>query len=235
MIQFKSLISSLKTDWKGILLDIYKSREKHMIEMEKNIDDIYHKYDEYFETFPPPKLIFNAFNQFDFDDLRVVIIGQDPYHGEGQAMGLSFSVPRGVKVPPSLVNIYKELKLEYPEYEIPKHGDLTKWSKQGILLLNASLTVRQAQANSHESFWKNSKFTDDVIKYISDNGEGIIFMLWGNFAKKKKALINEKNHYILEGAHPSPLSAKHWFGNGHFKEVNKILRSDFEEEIDWSL
>lgn len=235
MIQFKTLINDLNTDWKGILLDIYNKKEKEMLEMETNIDAMYNKFDGYFETFPPQKYIFNAFNQFDFNKLRVVIIGQDPYHGEGQAMGLSFSVPKNVRVPPSLVNIYKEIKQEYKNFEIPEHGDLTKWTQQGVLLLNASLTVRQASPNSHEAFWKKSEFTDNVIKYISDNSDGIIFMLWGNFAKQKKKLIDENKHYILEGAHPSPLSVKHWYGNGHFKEANRILKADFEKEIDWQI
>lgn len=235
-MNFKDLIKDINTDWRGVLLSLYKLNKKDFKEMETNIEEMYQKYDEYFETFPPPDKIFNAFNMFNFEDLKVVIIGQDPYHGEGQAMGLSFSVPKDIRVPPSLANIYKELQKEYDDFEIPKHGDLTKWAEQGVLLLNASLTVRQAKANSHEPFWRKTQFTDNIIKYISDNNEGIIFMLWGNFAKGKKKFIDTKKHYVLEGAHPSPLSAKHWFGCGHFKEANRILSEELEtDEIDWQV
>ena len=167
MINFKELINQVETDWAHILTKIYKRRQVEMDELAGNIDEMYKYYDEYFDIYPPSEQIFNAFNFFNFDDLRVVIIGQDPYHGEGQAMGLSFSVPDGIKTPPSLVNIYKELKQEYEDYNIPKHGDLTKWAEQGILLLNATLTVRENKANSHQAFWKDTEFTDRVIKYIS--------------------------------------------------------------------
>lgn len=235
-MDFKQLIKDVKTDWRDILLTLYKKEKESFKDMEKTLVEMDKKFDYYYDTYPPPELVFNAFNMFDFDDLKVVIIGQDPYHGEGQAMGLSFSVPEGVKVPPSLVNIYKELADEYDDFEIPKHGDLTKWAQQGVLLLNASLTVRQSKANSHEPLWKKTKFTDNVIKYISDNSEGIIFVLWGNFAKGKKKFIDLDKHYVVEGAHPSPLSAKYWFGCGHFKKVNEILDEELdEEEIDWQV
>lgn len=232
LINFENLINNIKTDWKTVLINIYKKKE--MLELADNIEDMYQDLEEYFNIFPPPEQIFNAFNFFNFSNLKVVIIGQDPYHGEGQAMGLSFSVPKGIKPPPSLVNIYKELKMEFDDYIIPKHGDLTKWAQQGVLLLNASLTVREKKANSHELFWKKTGFTDDIIKYISNNSKGIIFILWGNFARNKKKLINSK-HYIIEGAHPSPLSQKLWFGCGHFKNANDILEANNKEVIDWQI
>lgn len=235
MPKFKKLIKKLSTDWEPILLDIYKTRRTELKEIEKQIEEEEEKFQPYFEVFPPKKLIFNAFNFFDFDDLKVVIIGQDPYHGQEQAMGLSFSVNKGIKIPPSLVNIYKELKIQYPDFKIPKHGDLTSWAEQGVLLLNASLTVFQGKANSHASLWKKAQFTDDVIQYISDNGDSVIFILWGNFAKQKKKLIDTKKHYILEGGHPSPLSAKYWWNNGHFIKTNEILKDNEKTEINWNI
>lgn len=235
LINFEELINDVKTDWKVVLQKIYHKKEDKMLQLAENIDEIYEHLEGYFDTFPPPQLIFNAFNYFNFKDLKIVIIGQDPYHGQGQAMGLSFSVPKSVKVPPSLHNIYKELKKEYEDYEIPKHGDLTKWANQGILLLNASLTVRERKANSHESFWKETGYTDDIIKYISKKSQNVIFVLWGGFAKKKKKLIDTDKHYVIEGAHPSPLSAKYWFGCGHFKEVNEILNDIDKDPIDWQI
>jgi uracil-DNA glycosylase len=236
MIQFNNLIKDIKTNWKPILLNIYNKNKNAFEEMQKNIEESYQKYNGYFETFPPEELIFNAFNFFDFKDLKVVIIGQDPYHGQGQAMGLSFSVPKGTKIPPSLHNIYKELKKEYEDnFQIPEHGDLTKWAQQGVLLLNASLTVREKTANSHESYWKKTKFMDEVIKYISKNHNSIIFLLWGEFAKSKKMFIDENKHYILEAVHPSPLSATYWFGNSHFKKTNEYLNEIEENIIDWQV
>jgi uracil-DNA glycosylase len=236
MVQFKTLIKDIKTNWKPILLNIYKEHKTEFENMEEKIEESYQKYDEYYETFPPKELIFNAFNLFDFKDLKVVIIGQDPYHGQGQAMGLSFSVPKGIKVPPSLNNIYKELKQEYEDdFQIPKHGDLSEWGKQGVLLLNASLTVREKNANSHEPYWRKTQFMEEVIKYISKNHNSIIFLLWGGFAKGKKKFIDENKHYILEAVHPSPLSAKNWFGNGHFQKTNEYLKEIYEDIINWQV
>ena len=184
-------------------------------------------------VYPPGPLIFNAFNKTPFDQLKIVILGQDPYHNPGEAMGLSFSVPKGVKVPPSLQNIYKELKSELG-IEPAKHGDLTQWAEQGVLLLNAMLTVQAKTPASHQGIgWQ--KFTDAVIHTISDQKDGIIFMLWGNFAKGKKVLIDQSKHFVLEAAHPSPLAGNAFQGCGHFAYANEILKSQGHKPIDWLL
>ncbi len=184
-------------------------------------------------VYPPGPLIFNAFNLTPFSELKVVILGQDPYHGAGQAHGLCFSVQKGVKVPPSLVNIFKEIKTDVG-IAPPNHGNLEKWAKQGVLLLNASLTVNAGEANSHaQCGWQT--FTDAVIKKISDEKTGIIFLLWGNFAKAKKSLIDTSKHFVLESAHPSPLSGGAFFGSKHFSKTNELLKKEGKTEIDWSL
>jgi uracil-DNA glycosylase len=184
--------------------------------------------------YPPGTLIFNAFNQTPFNALKVVLIGQDPYHGPGQAMGLSFSVPKGIKPPPSLVNIFKELHAD-TGLPIPTTGDLTPWARQGVLLLNASLTVRANEANSHAKIgWH--LFTDAVIKKISDQKQGIVFLLWGSFAKEKQVLIDETKHLVLKANHPSPFSAdKGFFGCRHFSKVNEYLVKQGKYPIDWHL
>jgi len=187
------------------------------------------------KIFPPGSLIFNAFDSTPFDKVKVVIIGQDPYHNIGQAHGLCFSVQDGIKIPPSLENIYKELNQDIG-MAIPTSGNLQKWADQGVFLLNASLTVRAHQANSHKDIgWH--KFTDAVIQKISDEREGVIFLLWGGFAKKKSKLIDELKHYILTAGHPSPLSANrgYWFGNKHFSKTNELLVKLGKEPIDWTL
>lgn len=183
--------------------------------------------------YPHPKNIFAAFEHTPVDKLRVVILGQDPYHGEGQAHGLSFSVQEGVRTPPSLKNMYKEIKNEYPDYEIPEHGNLEHWANQWVLLLNSILTVEASKPASHSKIgWE--EFTDAVIKTISDKQEGIIFLLWWNFSRTKKALIDSNKHFVLESPHPSPFSAHSWFfGNGHFKKVNEILAKEGKKEIEW--
>jgi uracil-DNA glycosylase len=184
--------------------------------------------------FPAGAAIFNAFNQTPFDNVKVVILGQDPYHGRGQAMGLSFSVPAGVKPPPSLVNIFKELKTDIG-LPIPTHGDLTPWAKQGVLLLNAVLTVRENEPASHAKIgWMH--FTDAVIKKISDQKTGIIFLLWGKFAQEKQVLIDETKHHVLKAAHPSPFSAdKGFFGCKHFSTTNQLLAKRGLPVIDWHI
>lgn len=184
--------------------------------------------------YPPGQLIFNAFEQTPFDKVKVVLLGQDPYHGPGQAMGLSFSVPAGVTPPPSLVNIYKELKTDIGMLR-PSTGDLTPWAKQGVLLLNAVLTVRANDPASHGKIgWMN--FTDAVIKKVSDEKEGVIFLLWGRFAQEKQSLIDETKHFVLKAAHPSPFSAdKGFFGCKHFSRTNDILVKEGKDPIDWSI
>lgn len=177
--------------------------------------------------------IFNAMKNTSFKDIKAVILGQDPYHEKGQAMGLSFSVPKGIEKPPSLVNIFKEIKAETGE-DMPSSGDLTGWAKQGVLLLNAVLTVREHMANSHRGKgWES--FTDGIIKKISDRRENVVFLLWGGNARSKKPLIDGKKHLILECAHPSPLSAYNgFFGCGHFIKANEYLIKHGKEPIIWS-
>jgi len=184
--------------------------------------------------YPPGSLIFNAFDKTPFDKLKIVLLGQDPYHGKGQAMGLSFSVPKGVRPPPSLINIFKEL---YDDVGVPisSSGDLTSWADQGILLLNAALTVRADEPNSHSKIgWH--QFTDAVIKKISDEKDGIIFLLWGAFAHQKQELIDQNKHRVLKAAHPSPYSAdKGFFGCRHFSKANEFLVRQKQEPIDWKI
>jgi uracil-DNA glycosylase len=183
--------------------------------------------------YPPGSLIFNAFNQTPFEQVKVVILGQDPYHNPGEAMGLCFSVPRGVRIPPSLQNIYKELNADLG-MPIPSHGDLTRWTEKGVFLLNAMLTVEQNKAGSHQYIgWQD--FTDGVIRTLSRKREGLVFMLWGNFARKKAALIDRSRHLVLEAAHPSPLAQGAFFGCRHFSKANEYLISKGKEPIDWTI
>ncbi|KAK1262761.1 hypothetical protein QJS04_geneDACA019559 [Acorus gramineus] len=186
------------------------------------------------QIYPPPFLIFNALHSTPFDRVKVVIIGQDPYHGPGQAMGLSFSVPDGVKAPSSLVNIFKELQKDLG-CSIPSHGNLERWAVQGVLLLNTVLTVRNHQANSHaKKGWE--PFTDAVIRTISQKKSEVVFLLWGNSAQEKKRLIDESKHRILKAAHPSGLSANRgFFGCRHFSKTNQILERMGVTPIDWQL
>jgi uracil-DNA glycosylase len=183
--------------------------------------------------FPPKELIFSAFEQFDFQDTKVVIIGQDPYHGVGEANGLCFSVNDGVKIPPSLKNIYTEINTEYDRILFPTSGNLERWAKQGILLLNAGLTVRKDVANSHKQLqW--SIFTDAVIDLITAQSEHIVFLLWGSFAQKKGKRIDRNKHLVLESGHPSfAHSHKKWFGNNHFKMTNDYLNQQGKDIIEW--
>ena len=184
--------------------------------------------------YPPGSLIFNAFEKTPFDNVKAVILGQDPYHGPGQAMGLSFSVPKGVAPPPSLINIFKELQ-DDTGVPIPKHGDLTKWATEGVLLLNASLTVRAGEPMSHSKIgWH--LFTNEVITTISREKESVVFLLWGKFAQDKIVLIDIKKHHILKAAHPSPLAANNgFFGCRHFSKTNQYLMKKGLDPIDWAL
>ncbi len=183
--------------------------------------------------YPPGKLIFNAFALTPFHDVKVVILGQDPYHGPGQAMGLSFSVPHDVTPPPSLKNIFKELQIDL---QIPpaKHGDLTNWAKQGVFLLNAMLTVERGRAGSHREFgWQT--FTDQVIKTLSMQREGLVFLLWGKFAQSKLQFIDQLKHHVLQSAHPSPFTGNAFFNNHHFSRTNELLLAQGDRAIQWAL
>lgn len=185
------------------------------------------------KIYPPGSLIFNAFNTTPFHEVKVVILGQDPYHNPGEAMGLSFSVPKGVRVPPSLRNIYKELQSDLG-ITPPSHGDLTAWAKQGVFLLNAMLTVAHKSAGSHRKIgWQD--FTNAVIRKLSEERKGLVFMLWGGFARRKKDLIDKDKHLVLEAAHPSPLAGGAFFGSAHFSKANAYLEAQGKEPVNWQL
>lgn len=188
-----------------------------------------------YKIYPKGSDIFNAFKMTPFDQLKVVIIGQDPYHGANQAHGLSFSVQKGITPPPSLKNIYKELVTDIPGFTIPSHGDLTEWAEQGVLLLNATLTVRDSTPASHQKKgWE--EFTDTVIKTISEKKEGIVFILWGAYAQAKAELIDQKKHFIIKSPHPSPFSAdRGFFGSKPFSKANAILVKEGKKPIDWQI
>ena len=213
--------------WKSELkTEFDKDYFKELIEFVKE------EYSEH-KCFPPGAEIFSAFDHSVFEDTRVVILGQDPYHGNGQANGLCFSVKDGIAFPPSLNNIFKEIENDLGK-PIPETGNLERWAEQGVLLLNATLTVRAHQAGSHQKKgWET--FTDTVIKTISDNKENVVFMLWGGYARKKLKLIDSTKHLILTSGHPSPLSANrgYWFGNGHFSKANEYLRKCGKKKINW--
>jgi uracil-DNA glycosylase len=199
----------------------YFSELKNFLVEEKQVYPVY----------PPGPLIFNTFNQTPFNEVKVVILGQDPYHGPGQANGLCFSVSAGIKHPPSLVNIFKEMQKDL-NVPYPKTGDLTGWAKQGVLLLNTTLTVREHSPASHQGKgWE--EFTDSVIRSLSENREGIVFILWGRHAQNKKPLIDLTRHHVLEAAHPSPFSANGFFGCRHFSRANYLLMQGGQTPINW--
>lgn len=187
-----------------------------------------------FNVYPPGSLIFNAFRLTPFENVKVVLLGQDPYHGPGQAHGLCFSVPAGISPPPSLINIFKEIERDLG-FPVPVTGCLEKWAKQGVLLLNATLSVRANQPGSHQhKGWEN--FTNSVISLLSEKRVGLVFLLWGKFAQEKEVLIDKNRHYILKAAHPSPYSAYNgFFGCRHFSKTNEILSKHGLEEIDWHI
>lgn len=217
----------INTSWKKVLQNEFdKPYFKDLISFVKN------EYQNH-TCYPKGNEIFNAFNSCNFNDLKVVIIGQDPYHGNNQANGLCFSVNDSIAHPPSLKNIFKELLTDIDK-PIPKSGNLISWAKQGVLLLNATLTVREHNAGSHQKQgWE--QFTAAVIQEISDNKENVVFLLWGGFAKQKGKNIDKKKHCILTSGHPSPLSANrgYWFGNKHFSKTNSFLKSKNIDLIDW--
>lgn len=215
-------------NFKEIIED--ESKKEYFKELQSFVDEEYKNK----TVFPERKNIYASLENTPFDKIKVVIIGQDPYHGEGEAHGFAFSVKPGIKIPPSLKNIYKELNAEYDCY-IPNNGYLMKWAEQGVLLLNAVLTVEKDKPASHQGKgWET--FTDRVIEEIDKKDEPVVFMLWGNFAKSKKELLNNKNHLVLESPHPSPFSARHgFFGNNHFKLTNEYLSKNGIEPIDWQI
>lgn len=226
--------TTVNTDWKYVLLN----GKNFLIDIQKKINEDIKKFEGHFNVFPEKNYVFNAFNHFNYKDLKVVIIGQDCYHNPKQAHGLCFSVPKGIKIPPSLRNIYKELNDDVSNFIIPKHGYLEKWAKQGVLLLNAALSVREKKPGSHLKYW--IPYTDRIIKYISDHSSNIIFLLWGNFARRKKNIINTDQHFILEATHPSPLAMRKnakekWFGSKHFSKTNELLTSIDKPIINWNL
>ena len=226
----------IKESWRKLFNEIVNEIPESIIELENKINIDLELYDGNLLIFPPPENIFQAFKYFELEDTKVCINGQDPYHQFGQAHGLSFSVQDNVKIPPSLSNIFKELKNQYPDFDIPKSGNLTKWATQGVLLLNSALTVLQNSPNFYQYYW--SSITNLIMKKLSLKHPGnCIFMLWGNDAKKykKNKSIDDKKHYILESSHPSPLSANRggWFGNNHFKLANEYLKNNTKNEIKW--
>lgn len=216
----------IEESWKAHLKEEFE--KEYFIKVTNFIRDEYQTK----QIFPPAKLIFNAFDHTPFDKVKVVILGQDPYHNDGQAHGLSFSVNDGIQFPPSLINIFKEINADLG-IPIPKSGNLTRWADQGVLLLNATLTVQAHQAGSHQNKgWEN--FTDAAIKKLADERENLVFLLWGSYAQKKAAFIDGNKHLILKSVHPSPLSAhRGFFGNKHFSQINEYLVSKGQTPIEW--
>lgn len=221
-------MSILKNDWAPLLEDEFQ--KPYYLELRKFLAEEYQTKTIYPDMYD----IFNALHYTSYENTKVVILGQDPYHGPNQAHGLSFSVQPGVKTPPSLANIYKELHSEFG-YEIPNNGYLVKWAKQGVLLLNTVLTVQRGEANSHKGKgWET--FTNRVIELVSQKEDPIVFMLWGKHAQEKKELIQSNKHLILESPHPSPFSANRgFFGNQHFLKANEFLKENDREPIDWQI
>lgn len=220
----------LPNDWQEVLKDEFE--KPYWKDLMKKVDNAY----ENTTCYPPEKDVFNAFKYCSFKNVKVVIIGQDPYHGKGQANGLCFSYVGKQKIPPSLKNIYKEVSTDV-KVEMPMdYGDLTAWAKQGVLLLNATLTVEEKKPNSHQKFGWNY-FTDAVIQKISSDKKEVVFLLWGGFAQKKEALVDVQKHKVLKATHPSPLGANKggWFGCQHFSKTNNYLESVGKEKIKWKL
>ncbi|AEN86955.1 uracil-DNA glycosylase [Priestia megaterium] len=221
-------MSILKNDWAPLLEEEFQ--KDYYIQLREFLVDEYNHHTIY----PDKYDIFNALHYTDYKNVKVVILGQDPYHGPNQAHGLSFSVQPGVKTPPSLVNIYKELKNEM-DYHIPNNGYLVKWAEQGVLLLNTVLTVRRGEANSHKGKgWE--QLTDRIIELVAQKEEPVVFLLWGKHAQAKKELIHHSHHLILESPHPSPFSANRgFFGNNHFQRANDFLVKHGRQSIDWQI
>jgi len=218
----------IEPSWKNVLKDEIEKNYFYevvtFLKTEKALNKI---------IYPPGAQIFHAFDATPFDKVKIVLLGQDPYHGKGQAHGLAFSVPFGIKPPPSLINIFKELKSDIG-MPIPNHGNLENWAGQGVFLLNAALTVREAEPNSHAKIgWH--EFTNRVIQKVSDLKKNVVFLLWGKFAQEKQELVDETKHLVLKAAHPSPYSADRFFGCRHFSKANEYLIQNKIDPVDWSL
>lgn len=222
----KNMAVEIEQSWKEVLKDEFE--KDYFRSLTQTVKDAYLSR----SVFPPPKLVFNAFSQCPFDKVKVVVLGQDPYHGKGQAHGLSFSVPDGVPIPPSLQNIYKEIKNDLG-ITLPPSGNLECWARQGVLLLNATLTVEESKAGSHQGLgWE--QFTDAVIKSISEEKKHVVFLLWGRYAQEKGAHIDTQKHLVLKAAHPSPFSAHNgFFGCKHFSKTNDYLIAHGIDPIVW--
>jgi len=218
----------IEPSWKNVLKDEFEKNYFYevvtFLKTEKALNKI---------IYPPGSQIFHAFDATPFDKVKIVLLGQDPYHGKGQAHGLAFSVPFGIKPPPSLINIFKELKSDIG-MPVPNHGNLENWAGQGVFLLNAALTVREAEPNSHAKIgWH--EFTNRVIQKVSDLKKNVVFLLWGKFAQEKQELVDETKHLVLKAAHPSPYSADRFFGCRHFSKANEYLIQNKIDPVDWSL
>jgi len=220
---------NIGNDWDSLLKNEWE--KEYYLKIREFLKTEYKNHTVYPDMFS----IFNALKLTSYENTKILLLGQDPYHGVGQAHGLAFSVKKNIKIPPSLVNIYKELKDEFEDFEIPSHGFLEKWAKEGVLLLNTSLTVREAMANSHSKIgWQI--FTDRIIELLNEREDPVVFFLWGGNARMKKKLITNNRHLILEAAHPSPLSAYNgFFGCGHFKKANEFLTASGKTPIDWNI
>jgi uracil-DNA glycosylase len=218
----------LNDDWNNLLKDEFE--KPYFLKLAESVNQAY----KTSVVFPPARLVFNALSLCPFEAVKVVLIGQDPYHGAGQANGLSFSVNDGIRKPPSLQNIFKELQSDIPGFQIPESGNLEAWARQGVLLLNAVLTVQEALPGSHKSFgWEN--FTDAVIRCISQEKQHVVFLLWGNYAISKSPLIDAQKHLVLTAAHPSPLARGAFFGSKHFSKTNAYLSDKGVSPINWTL
>lgn len=218
------------TTWRDVL-----GSEKQQPYFQQIMSHVQQRRDQGVLVYPPHEEVFNAFRITPLDQVKVVILGQDPYHGPNQAHGLCFSVQHGVKRPPSLVNIYKELSSDIPDFTIPEHGNLQAWAEQGVLLLNTVLTVEQGNAHSHAKIgWE--RFTDQVISKLSEQCQGIVFLLWGSHAQRKGSVIDASKHHLLKAPHPSPLSAhRGFFGCRHFSQANELLQAQGKAAINWQV
>jgi uracil-DNA glycosylase len=231
MYSIENLIKELNTNWKELLLEIVNENQGYIESIDTFLNQQKEEFDGIQEIYPKKDLIFNAFNKFNVEDTKVLILGQDPYHGPNQAQGLCFSVPKEIKKPPSLNRIFREIKDDM-RIDIPESGDLNRWAKQGVLLLNTTFTVRQRSPTSHSKIWK--EFTNLVLQKLAKKCPNLICLLWGNHAKSYKKILNQ-NNVFLEAKHPSPLGSNRggWFGCKHFSKCNQILIDKGKDPINW--